>query len=88
MSTGILHKPGNKGNANIFGPKHAPCIYLGKFRRFMPYFACFNELLTENEHLHQFPADLKAFNLVKDAVEEDLKEIMEDLENCALFESY
>ena len=54
----------------------------------MPYFACFNELLKENEHLHQFPADLEAFNLFKDAVEEDLKEIMEDLENCALFESY
>jgi len=35
-----------------------------------------------------FKSDLKAFCLIQDAVEEELRDIMEDLENHALFDSY
>jgi hypothetical protein len=61
---------------------------LSTIRQVMTVIISYNSEKIEKYGDSSFKSDLKAFNLVKDAVEEDLKEIMEDLENCALFESY
>ena len=76
-----------KGSCREWGDMRAARL-LSTIKQVLTVIISYNAENIEEHGATLFKSDLKAFNLVKDAVEEELREIMEDLENHALFDSY